>query len=193
MQGRLQGWSAGGRAARPGGGARTTKTARRTVVRRAVRTGAMSAVANGATDSSVLPTMLSLSLIWVPRKSSATMATIAMSARMSAYSARPWPSSCTTEPIDDGEDASDRGHVVHLLSSKLGSVLLLQPARCRDESNIGSRTTAVNSPIVACLGVRATAPSETTKPPGLVAPAAFSRSGGRVGLRPSRRPCSGSC
>ena len=36
---------------------------------------------------------LSLSLIWLPRKIRATIATIAMRARMSAYSASPWPSS----------------------------------------------------------------------------------------------------
>src|SRR4051812_10053106 len=32
-------------------------------------------------------------LTWLPRKMRATMATMAMSARISAYSARPWPSS----------------------------------------------------------------------------------------------------
>src|SRR6476469_8032198 len=43
------------------------------------------------TDLSWLPMLLSLSLTWPPMKIRETMATIAMSPRMSAYSARPWP------------------------------------------------------------------------------------------------------
>src|SRR5512143_1421069 len=39
------------------------------------------------------PTVLRIVLTWPPRKISAMIATIAMRARISAYSARPWPSS----------------------------------------------------------------------------------------------------
>ena len=39
------------------------------------------------------PTVLRIVLTWLPRKMSAMMAMIAMSARIRAYSARPWPSS----------------------------------------------------------------------------------------------------
>jgi hypothetical protein len=39
------------------------------------------------------PTVLRMELTWLPRKMRAMIATIAMRARMSAYSASPWPSS----------------------------------------------------------------------------------------------------
>ena len=43
--------------------------------------------------------MLSVLLIWQPRKIKAMIAMIAMRARISAYSARPWPSSLRNDGI----------------------------------------------------------------------------------------------
>src|SRR5687768_17440922 len=44
-------------------------------------------------DQIDLPTWLRMLLTWPPRKIRAMIATIAIRARISAYSARPWPSS----------------------------------------------------------------------------------------------------
>src|SRR5450759_2417819 len=48
---------------------------------------------HAACSQTDFPTVLRILLTWLPRKIRATMATIAISARMSAYSASPWPSS----------------------------------------------------------------------------------------------------
>src|SRR3989304_1150139 len=57
-----------------------------------------------------------IELICVPRKSRAVMATMAISARMRAYSARPWPS-------------SSRSHLSGRIDMWRPPVVLLGPAR----------------------------------------------------------------
>ena len=64
------------------------------------------------------PTVLRMLLIAPPRKISATIATIVMSARINAYSARPWPSSLSRRMRFD-ECVVERHDPNHLLSKEI--------------------------------------------------------------------------
>ena len=71
-----------------------------------------------------LPTTLNLSLIWLPRKMRARIATMAMRARISAYSANPWPAS---ELRDLAPHAASRAFMVHLLSEEMVLKMMRPP------------------------------------------------------------------
>src|SRR6478736_3508950 len=68
----------------------------------------------------VVPMTFILSLIWLPMKRRATIEITAIRARMSAYSARPWPSSADRTRSMIATNIWDGCTVFHLLSGTIG-------------------------------------------------------------------------
>src|SRR3970282_1734441 len=92
---------------------------------------------------------LRILLIWPPRNSSATIATMAMRARISAYSARPWPSSSrsneaitadrydiwldTPSPVEHSPDGPEAADIVRVGRSGVKGSMVPLPDRPRSD------------------------------------------------------------
>src|SRR3990170_2755543 len=116
---------------------------------------------------------LRILLIWPPRNRSATIATIAIRARISAYSARPWPSSSrlneamraerydmwldTPSPVEHSPDGPEAAAIVRAGRSGVKSA---DGPICEDGHRENARPPALGGPAVVVSVVPRRNPSD---------------------------------